>query len=90
MASEATGRVFRLADALVLLLLLMLPVILLLGAAEGPPIAPTAFFWFLLLLPTFMVAMLYQLPGAFRSPTLHSPYQGRTVTAAAVAVGGTE
>ena len=58
MATEATGRVFRLADALVLLLLLMSPVMLLLGAAEGQPVAPTAFFWFLLLLPTFLVAWL--------------------------------
>ena len=57
-ATEASGRVYRLADALVLLLLLMLPVMLVLGAAEGRPGAPTALFWLLLLLPLILVAWL--------------------------------
>ena len=86
MATGAAGRVFRLADALVLLLLLMLPVMLLLGAAEGQPLAVCA--W----RPGLVLPILIMLPvqGAFRSPTLDSPYQGRAVPAAAVAVGGTE
>jgi membrane-associated protease RseP (regulator of RpoE activity) len=36
------------------------------------------------------ILIMLPVPGAFRSPTLDSPYQGRTVTAAAVPIAGTE
>jgi membrane-associated protease RseP (regulator of RpoE activity) len=36
------------------------------------------------------ILIMLPVPGAFRSPTLDSPYQGRTVTAAAVPVAGAE
>ncbi len=58
MATEASGRTYRLADALILLLLLMLPVMLVLGAAEDRSVAPTALFWLLLLLPLILVGWL--------------------------------
>jgi hypothetical protein len=54
------GRLWRLADAALLLLLMLLPLMILVGAAERTPDRPTLLFWLLLLLPLFILPLLWR------------------------------
>jgi membrane-associated protease RseP (regulator of RpoE activity) len=53
-------RLWRLVDAAVLLLLFLLPLMILLGAAERTTERPTLLFWLLLILPLFILPLLWR------------------------------